>query len=41
VQAFPPQRLLEELRAGAVFFARARLGQSCLDACSDVRWIDR
>lgn len=33
-QAFPPVRLLQELRERAAVFVRARLGQSCLQACS-------
>ena len=33
-QAFPPEILLQELHERAVVFVRARLGQSCLHACS-------
>ena len=38
-QAFPPQNLLQELRAKSVIFVRARLGQSCLQACSTRRFV--
>ncbi len=36
LQAFPVQQLKAELEAKAVVFARARMGQPCLEACSDL-----
>ena len=37
VQAYPPAALLAELDARAAVFVRARRGQSCLQACSELR----
>mmetsp|Transcript_53170 Transcript_53170/g.140548 ORF Transcript_53170/g.140548 Transcript_53170/m.140548 type:complete len:406 (-) Transcript_53170:1459-2676(-) len=35
-QAFPAARMAEDLRAGAVVFARGRRGQPCLDVCTEI-----